>query len=303
MTRHHNQLVVLAGATAVGKTTCAIQWAQQFNGEIINADSRQLYQHMDIGTAKPTKDEQLAAQHHLLDWVTPDQTITLAKYQQAAYAAIEDIQLRGKLPLLVGGTGLYITATLEGWTIPEVPPNPTLRADLEKRSNESLLAEIRELDPVTADRIDAQNPARLIRALEVCLETGRPFSELRQKSPPDYDILPFVLDMPREALYARADARVQAMLDAGWIAEVDHLQKSGYTANAPAMTALGYPQIRSVLAGDMTLDEAVTLIHRATRRYIRRQYTWIRGHEPVPGWRWIMAEDDAQSQIANWRRV
>ena len=290
------KVLVLGGPTAVGKTALAIQWAREFDGEIINADSRQIYREMDIGTAKPTPEELAAAPHHLIDVVALDEPFTLADFQARTAAAIEDIIARGKLPILAGGTGLYITATLEGWRIPEVPPDPALRALLEARTNEALLSELRHLDPKTAASIDVQNPRRLVRALEVCLLTGRPFSELRQKDPPGYDILPFVLTMPREALYQRADARVEAMLQRGWIDEVRELVEKGYAG--PSMSALGYPQIMQHMRGEMSYDDMLTAIQNATHKFIRRQYTWLRGHNP--GWRWIESDEDQRGVIEGW---
>jgi tRNA dimethylallyltransferase len=293
-----NKILILGGATAVGKTALAIQWAQQFNGEIINADSRQIYRYMDIGTAKPSLSEQAAAHHHLIDVVNPDQTFSLAEYQEAAYAAIADIQARGRLPILAGGTGMYITATMEGWQVPEVPPDPDLRAQLEAMSKAELLDKLKVLDPLTVERIDADNPRRLVRAVEVCLLTGRPFSELRTKSPPNYDGLYFALTMERADLYARADKRVEIMLERGWLEEIERLQKMGFPEDAPAMTALGYPQMLAHLRGELALAEAVTAIQNATHRFIRRQYTWLRGHDA--GWRWITPDEDAAPIIENW---
>jgi tRNA dimethylallyltransferase len=191
---------------------------------------------------------------------------------------------------------MYITATLEGWRIPEVPPDPALRATLEARTNKALLDALRELDPQTAASIDAQNPRRLVRALEVCLITGRPFSELRQKDPPGFDILPYVLTMPREDLYQRADARVESMLERGWIDEAQALIEKGY--DGPSMSALGYPQIGAFLQGELSHEDMATGIKNATHKFIRRQYTWLRGHNP--GWQWITRQEDTRAVIEKW---
>ncbi len=285
----HAKLLVLAGPTAVGKTAQAIAWARALGGEIINADSRQLYRAMDIGTAKPTPAEQAAAPHHLLDVVDPDETFTLAQYQAAAYAAIQDVQARGALPILTGGTGMYITAVLEGWQVPEIPPDPALRAELEAQTNAELFARLQDLDPITAQRIDPQNPRRLVRAVEVSLLSGRPFSELRRKNPPPYDVYPVALYMePRSALYARAEQRLQDWLARGWLDEVRALLAAGYDPASPAMTALGYPQMVAHVRGELALDTAREIIAKATRGYIRRQLTWLRGHDP--GWQWHTPE-------------
>ncbi len=288
------KVLVLAGPTAVGKTRLAVEWANRFHGEIIGADSRQIYRYMDIGTAKPTPEEQTAAKHHMIDVVNPDETLTLAEYQERTVALIHEIHGRGRLPMLVGGTGLYITAVMEGWQIPEVPPNPELRAELEQKSAEDLYAQLELLDPITAARIDRSNPRRLVRALEVTLTTGRPFSELRQKNPPDYDALYLALTMDRAALYAQADARVDRMLAAGWIEEARNLQ--AYAPTLPSMSALGYPQIFAYLRGELTYEELRQQIQLATHKFIRRQYTWLRGHDS--GWQWIT--QDVSPQIGEW---
>lgn len=292
------RVLVLAGPTAVGKTALAIEWARRFDGEILGADSRQIYRMMDIGTAKPSPDEQAAAPHHLINKVMPDESLTLAEYQAAAYARIADVAGRGKLPILTGGTGLYITAVLEGWQAPEIPPNPTLRAELEAMSNAALFAQLRELDPATAATIDPNNPRRLVRAVEVCLVSGQPFSEQRRKNPPDYDVLPFALTLPREELYARADARLDTMIAAGWLDETADLIQKGFGPPMPSMSALGYPQMIAVLRGEITLETAREQIKRATRSFIRRQYTWLRGHDA--GWRWLESSQSAENEIAAW---
>ena len=292
-------LVVLLGPTAVGKTALAIQVARALGGEIVSADSRQVYRYMDIGTAKPTPAERAAAPHHLLDVATPDQMYTLAQYQRAAYAAIANIHARGRLPLLVGGTGQYITAVIEGWGIPEVPPNPALRAELEQYAAEhgaqALHARLAQRDPSAAARIDYRNVRRVVRALEVCIEAGQPISELQRKSPPPYRILQLGLTMPREALYARADARIAQMLEAGLLDEVRRLLDAGYTWGCPAMSGLGYIQWKAYLAGEESYEDAVAAIRRQTRVFIRRQYTWFRGHDS--GIRWIEAQTTAPDEV------
>ncbi len=285
-------LVVLLGPTAVGKTALAIHLAQALGGEIVSADSRQVYREMDIGTAKPSPAERAAVPHHLLDVATPDQMYTLAQYQRAAYTAIAAIHARGKLPLLVGGTGQYLTAVIEGWGIPEVPPNPALRAELEQYAAEhgaqALHARLEQRDPVAAARIDPRNVRRVVRALEVCIEAGQPISELQRKSPPPYRLLQLGLTMPREQLYARADARLERMLEAGLLAEVRRLLDAGYTWACPAMSGLGYIQWKAYLAGQESYEQAVAAIRRQTRVFIRRQYTWFRGHDS--GIRWLEAQ-------------
>ncbi len=299
-------LVVLLGPTASGKTALSVRLARALDGEIVSADSRQIYREMEIGTAKPTPAERAAAPHHLLDVVTPDQVYTLAQYQRAAYATIEAIHARGHVPLLVGGTGQYITAVVEGWGIPEVPPNPALRAELEQYAAEhgaaALHARLEQRDPVAAARIDPRNVRRVVRALEVCLEAGQPISALQRKSPPPYRILQLGLTLPREQLYARADARIERMLETGLLAEVRRLLDAGYTWDCPAMSGLGYIQWKAHLAGEASYEDAVAAIRRQTRVFIRRQYTWFRGHDS--GIRWLEAQtvapDDVIVSIRTW---
>ncbi|MBN1202368.1 MAG: tRNA (adenosine(37)-N6)-dimethylallyltransferase MiaA [Anaerolineae bacterium] len=281
-------LVVILGPTACGKTALSIPLAQAVNGEIVCADSRQIYRGMDIGTAKPTPAERAAVPHHLLDVVTPDQTYTLAEYQRAAYDTINTIHAQGKLPLLVGGTGQYITAVVEGWGIPEVPPNPDLRAELEAFAElygaRALHDRLHTHDPAAADRIDYRNVRRVIRALEVYLETGTPISVLQRKQPPPYRILLLGLTLPREVLYQRADDRIDRMLADGLLDEVRALLEAGYTWTCPAMSGLGYAQWQLYLDGATSYDEAVAAIRRETRAYIRRQDTWFKGHDTGTYW-------------------
>jgi tRNA dimethylallyltransferase len=283
------RLISIVGPTGIGKTGLAIALARAFDGEIVGADSRQIYRYMDIGTAKPTPAEQAAARHHLIDVVDPDQTLSMAVYQSMAYAAIQDIHQRGKVPLLVGGTGQYVTAVLEGWSAPEVAPDPTLRAELESLSAAELYARLAPLDPVTAARIDRNNARRLVRALEVCILSGRPFSEQRQKHPPPFAVLEIGLNMARESLYLRLDARIDQMMADGLLGEVERLVNMGYGWELPAMSGLGYAQLGMYLRGEVGLGEAVTLIKRATRDFVRRQDTWFRRHGSPT---WLIGEPD-----------
>ncbi len=277
-------LIVIVGPTAVGKTALGIALAQAFGGEIVSADSRQLYRYMDIGTAKPTPQERVAAVHHLIDVADPDETVSLAQYLELARAAIADIAARQRLPLLVGGTGQYIRALLQGWQVPEVPPNPDLRAALEARPLAELWNQLLALDPEAATFVDARNPRRVVRALEVCLTTGQPFSALRQAARPPYRAFQLGLTLERPALYARADARVEAMMEAGLEVEVRNLLERGYGWDLPAMAGLGYRQFRPYLEGHATLEEVVARIKLETHDFIRRQYAWFRPSDPSITW-------------------
>lgn len=278
-------LIVVLGPTAVGKTAISIRLCERFNGEVVNADSRQIYRQMDIGTAKPSPEEQARAAHHLLGIRAPDEVLSLADYQRLAYATIDDIHRRGRVPFLVGGTALYLRAVVEGLRIPEVPPDPELRAELEayaaEAGHEALHRRLQRLDPVTAEKIDGRNIRRVVRALEIVLITGQSKSELEGADPPPYCILQIGLDRPREALYARIDARVERMVERGLIAETKALLDAGYTLDLPALTSLGYREIAAHLQGEMTLDEAVEKMQTESHRFVRHQYSWFRRMQGV----------------------
>jgi tRNA dimethylallyltransferase len=272
-----NNLIAIVGPTGVGKTRLAIQLAQKFNGEIVNADSRQVYRFMDIGTAKPTKEEQPLVLHHLIDIINPDDDFSLAIYQRRAYTAILDIQNRGKLPFLVGGTGQYIWAVLEGWTIPKVSPDIEYRKSLEQKASEdasSLYHELQIHDPVAAEKIDPRNVRRVIRALEVT--RNKPFSQSIGKNPLPFEYSIIGLTMPRKDLYQRVDARVDEMLKQGFIDEVKKLIEMGFSLELPSMSSIGYREIGLYLQNRMTLDEAVYKIKTGTHRLIRHQYAWFK---------------------------
>jgi tRNA dimethylallyltransferase len=292
-------LVVIVGPTAVGKTRLALRLAGELGAEIVSADSRQVYRGMDIGTDKPAAEERQRVPHHLVDIVDPDEKLTLARYQDMAYAAIGDVLARGRVPLLVGGTGLYIKAVVEGWSIPRVKPNEALRAELvreaEVKGEEALHARLRQVDPVAAEKIDPRNVRRVIRALEVYLETGKPISELQRRRPPPYRILQIGLTMDRAALYQRIDQRVDRMIERGLVEEVRGLVEQGYGRELPAMSGLGYRQIGCYLRGEISLAEAIRLIKRDTRRFVRQQYNWFRlDDERI---HWFQALDDPYERV------
>jgi len=283
-----NLVIALVGPTAVGKTATSLLLARQLDGEIVSADSRQVYRGMDIGTAKATPQERAIIPHHLIDIRQPDETISLGEYKALADAAIADILARGKLPMLVGGTGQYVRAVIEGWQIPRVPPQPDLRQELEElaaqQGKEAVFARLQELDPASAQVIDYRNLRRVIRAIEVTLALGRPFSELQTKNPPPWCLLYLGLTRPRDQLYARADARIEAMFAAGWVDEVRQLLERGYTPDLPSFGSLGYREVAAHLAGEYDLAEVKARIRRATRAFIRRQYNWFRLSNPNIHW-------------------
>ncbi|RMG91946.1 MAG: tRNA (adenosine(37)-N6)-dimethylallyltransferase MiaA [Chloroflexi bacterium] len=277
-------LLVLVGQTAVGKTALSIRLAREFSGEIVSADSRLFYRGMDIGTAKPTLAERTAVPHHLIDICDPDETLTLGQYQRLAYATINAIHAREHLPILVGGTGQYVRAVIEGWGIPEVPPQPALREALARLGGTELSRWLRHLDPVAAARIDPRNVRRVIRALEVTLVTGRPISSLQEKHPPPYEIKMVGLFRARESLYRRIDARVDEMMVTGLLDEVRRLKAAGYDRSVPAMSGLGYRQLLAYLDGEVSLEDAVARIKYETHRFARQQATWFRRDDPRIVW-------------------
>jgi tRNA dimethylallyltransferase len=281
-------LLVIAGPTAVGKTALSLQLAQAYSGEIISADSRQIYRGLDIGTAKATPEQQALVPHHLLDIVDPNEILTLAEFQARAYAAIEAIHQRQRLPVLVGGTGQWVQAVVEGWGVPRVPPDPDLRSALEVEARtigaEAFHARLAAVDPQAAQKLDPRNVRRVIRALEVYQKTGIPISQHQSKTAPPYRILLLGLTMPRETLYRRIDQRIDNMMELGLLDEVKQLVEAGHGWELPAMSGLGYRQIGQYLRGEVNLEEAVALIKKETRRFVRQQYNWFRLDDPRINW-------------------
>jgi tRNA dimethylallyltransferase len=287
-------LLVVVGPTAVGKTALAVDLARRFGGEVVNADSRYLYRGFEIGVAKPSPAERAAVPHHLIDVLPPDGDVSLARYQDLGMAAIAAVHARGKLPILVGGTPLYVNAVVEGWRIPRVPPNPAFRAALEAEAaahGPDLLTErLRQVDPTTAAR-SGRNLRRVIRALEIHAATGTPMSAQEGKGPPPFAALEIALAMPRDQLYQRIDARVDDQIARGLVDEVRALLAAGVPPTAPAMTSLGYRQLLPALRGEIPLPEAIAQIKRDTHRYVRHQETWLRRNPRLlrvdvstPGW-------------------
>ncbi len=291
-------LVVICGPTAVGKTAASIVVAQHLGAEIVAADSRTIYRSMDIGTAKPSVGQRRAVPHHLIDIADPTEIVTLAMYRRQTLAAIAAIRGRGRLPLLVGGTGLYLRAVVDGFRIPEVPPDQRLRTRLEddeRRAPGSLHARLREVDPLAASRIHPRNVRRLVRALEVYEHTNTPISTLQQRADPLGQILMIGLTMARAPLYAQIDKRVDEQLAAGLVEEVRGLLAKGYARTLPAMQGLGYKEIVAYLDGAVTLDEAVRQLKRNTRRFAKRQYTWFRRDDRI---QWIEVGGQTPEQVA-----
>ncbi|HBG06265.1 MAG: tRNA (adenosine(37)-N6)-dimethylallyltransferase MiaA [Geobacteraceae bacterium GWC2_58_44] len=277
MTDKKIKLLVISGPTGSGKSDLAVRIAEQIGGEIVNADSMQIYRGMDIGTAKPLAEERARVPHHLLDIVSPDLNFTASDFRREAAAAIADIDRRGMRAIVVGGTGLYIRALLEG-LVDSPTGDPELRLQFAEVPGEELLRRLFLVDPETASRLHPNDRVRIIRALEVFSQTGRPISAFRTEhafSGTYYDTLKFAIKVERQELYRRIDHRVEQMLRDGLVEEVRSLLASGFTLEMKAMRSIGYKEISAYLAGEIALNEAVDLIKRDTRRYAKRQMTWF----------------------------
>jgi len=295
-------LLVIGGPTATGKTEAAVRIAEHRGGEIVSADSMQIYREFDIGTAKPTSDQRARARFHLVDVVDPRQAYTVADFQSDARAAIADIDARGKLPILCGGTGLYLRAVLGGLSFPPggTPETREIRERLEQEADELGLAALHgrlaQVDPPTAARVAPADRKRVIRALEVYEHTGQPLGVLARvddTAKVNYNAATFALTSPRAVLYERIEARVDEMLAAGWLAEVERLRATGLTASHQAMQAIGYRHLLAYLEADGEWAGVVAGIKRDTRRYAKRQLTWLR-REAVTWLEWSTpAEFDA----------
>ena len=302
-------LLVIVGPTATGKTALAVQLARHLGGEIVGADARQVYRGLDVGTGKATVAELQGVAHHLIDVVGPDQPFTVADYAALASQAIAGVLDRGHLPILTGGTGLYVRAVVDALRPPAVPPQPALRATLERRwrteGPERLLRDLEARDPAAAATIDRRNPRRVIRALEVCLLTGRPFSEQRQLGAPPYAALRLGLTGERSALQTLADRRIDAMFAGGLVEEVRGLVAAGHDFSLPAFTAVGYREVAAYLPGRTTLEEARLAMQRASHAYQRRQLTWFRADRRVV-WLEAAAADllpEATRRVEGWLRT
>jgi tRNA dimethylallyltransferase len=281
-------LILIVGPTAVGKTETALQLAEKLNGEIVSADSRLFYRGMDIGTAKPSREERARVPHRLIDIAAPDETLSLAVFQQLAKESIADIHARGKLPFLVGGTGQYVRAVTEGWTPPEVKADERLRGALEnlkdKNGTDWLHDKLKILDEEAADNIDARNVRRTIRALEVILTTGRKFSAQRGQVAAPYHLITIGLIRPRVELYERIDQRIEAMFANGFVNEVRGLLEKGYSPALPSMSAIGYRECVKMAQGEINEEQAKIEMRRVTRVFVRRQANWFKESDPRIRW-------------------
>src|SRR5688500_10187227 len=297
-------LILVIGPTAVGKTEFAIQLAERLDGEIVSADSRLFYRGMDIGTAKPTREEQARLPHHLIDIANPDEILSLAIFQQKARETITDMHTGSKIPFLVGGTGQYIRAVTEGWGPPHVESNERLRNELSKMKEEKgaelLYEKLRSLDEEAASKIDLRNVRRTIRALEVIITTGRKFSEQRGQTESPYHLITIGLTRPRPELYKRVDQRIEMMFANGFLDEVKSLLAKGYSPSLPTMSAIGYREGIRVVKGELNEEQAKAEMRRATRIFVRRQANWFK--ESAPNIKWFRAEEGVVERIEAYIR-
>jgi tRNA dimethylallyltransferase len=287
--------LVILGPTATGKTAVGILLAEALDGEIISADSGAVYRGLDIGTAKPTPEEQQRVRFHLIDVVDPDEVFTASRFRELALEAIESIRARGKRVLIVGGTGLYLRVLLHGFSLAPPPASPEIRerlmAECKTLGTHAMHARLKQVDPVAAARIHPNDAVRIVRALEVYEATGVPISQWQRRAESELPSLKVGLTMPRQQLYARIDARVDQMMAQGFLQEVQNLLQKGYNKDLPALKGLGYRHMIEYLEGRLSLEEAVRLWKRDTRRFAKRQMTWFRKE---PGVHWLDASAGAE---------
>ncbi|MEN6571957.1 MAG: tRNA (adenosine(37)-N6)-dimethylallyltransferase MiaA [Anaerolineaceae bacterium] len=298
------RVMVIVGPTAVGKTELSLRLAERIDGEIISMDSRLIYRGMDIGTAKPTKAEQARVPHHMIDLVEPDENWSLALFRKQALREIEGVLERGHVPILVGGTGQYVRALMEGWVIPSQRPDEKLRNKLEEWGREigapALHDRLAVLDADAAAVIEPSNLRRSVRALEVIFKTGMKFSSQRQKEAPDYEFMLVGLNRPRAELYQRVDERIEKMFVDGLVEEVQNLLAKGYSEANPPLSAIGYREVIDVIRGNMTLEDAKVQMRRKTREFIRRQANWFKTSDENIHW-YEMQPDPLERILTNMR--
>ena len=300
----NNRVVIIVGPTAVGKTDLSIKLAKKMNGEIISADSRYLYRGMDIGTAKPSKVELETVRHYLIDVADIDENWSLAVYQSQALAYIKKILSEKKLPFLVGGTGQYIFSILEGWQIPTIKPDYCLRDVLQKLGEEigkeALFEKLEIIDPQAAALMDSGNTRRTIRALEVIFTTGHLFSVQRQKKPVGFSYKLIGLTRDRKNLYERIDARIEGMMELGFVHEVEDLLQKGFVLDLPPMSAIGYKEIGLYLNGQLEMSECIALIKRRSRQFVRRQANWFNKKDERITWFDLDLDVDSEKSIEDF---
>jgi len=308
--REHQKLqkaVIILGPTACGKTAWSLKLAKKFNGNIISADSRQVYKKMDIGTGKELGEWRWNGlrhtyyiqdiPHHLIDFLDPGIFFAVTEFRDKATKYIKLAHKHNHLPIVVGGTGLYIQALVDNLKIPRVAPNKKLRQSLEEKTEVELMEWLRNLDDKTAQTIDPKNKRRVIRALEVCILSGEPFSTQQGKGEPIFDILQIGIDISREELYQRIDKRIEEMMLNGLLAEVKALLKQKYSWNLSSLSGIGYRQFKDYFTKQITLPQAVELLKRDTRRYSKRQLTWFKRDQRI---KWCTDYEQAEKLVVDF---
>lgn len=303
------KIIAILGPTASGKTALSLKLAKEFGGEIISADSRQVYKYMDIGTAKEAgkwrkfegKKVYMVEDipHHLIDFLEPDEEFSAGLFKKLALKAIKDILSRGKIPFIVGGTGLYISTVTDNLEIPQVASDKKLRQELEKKGLDELVKELEELDPWSAERIDLKNKRRVSRALEVVKATGESFIEQRDRGDKLFEVLKIGIEISREKLYERINGRVDEQIKAGLLEETKKLVERGYSWNLPSMSGIGYKQMGMYLRGEADWEEAIRILKRDTRHYARRQMIWWKRDKEI---RWAKNYAEAEELVRGFLR-
>ena len=298
------KLIVICGPTASGKTSWSLELAKKYDGDITSADSRQIYKKMDIGTAKEKGEwrwDKLRrtffiddVPHHLMDFLDPGKTFTVAEFRDKAMKYAKLAHYQGKIPFVVGGTGLYISSLIDNFNIPRIPPNKKLRKSLETKPLPELVKLLSAIDPAAVETIDKENKRRLVRALEVTIMSGEPFSAQQTKGESVFDILLIGIDQPREVLYERINNRVDKQMKMGLIDEIKKLRKQKYSWNLPSMTGIGYRQFKNYFEGKMSLEQAVENLKQANRNYAKRQITWFKRDKRI---HWVKNIEEANKLI------
>ncbi len=289
------KLIVILGPTASGKTELSIKLAKKFDGEIVSADSRQIYKEMDIGTAKPSREELREIPHHLIDIIKPNQDFSVALYKKLALKKIKEIHKRKKMPFLVGGTGLYISAVVDNLEFPKIPPNRKLRKELEEKSTKELFEIYRKLDPEGAKYIDKNNKRRLIRAIEVCKISGIPFWRQRKKKKPLYEILQIGIKINKKKLEKKIAKRVNEMIKKGLEKEAEKLFKK--YKNVPALDTIGYQEWKDYFNGKIKKEEVIEKIILHTKQYAKRQMAWFKRDKRI---HWVKNFKEAERVLQNF---